>query len=44
MLIILDLGLLYHNLCHVHYIPFTCDKEFLKFWDFEKYFELKKIL
>jgi hypothetical protein len=26
-------------MCQLHYTPFTCDKIFLKFWDFKKHFE-----
>jgi hypothetical protein len=27
------------SICHVHYIPFTCGRGLLKFWDFETYFD-----
>jgi len=47
MLIILGFKFLYYKLqicfiCHVHYTPFTCDKIFLKIWNFQTYFEFLK--
>jgi hypothetical protein len=42
------LGFHFHKLqlcfiCHAHYIPFKRGKGFLKFENFEKYFEFLKI-
>jgi hypothetical protein len=47
MLTTLEFNFLYYKLqlCfiyHVHYTPFTCDNWFLKFQDFETYFEILK--
>jgi hypothetical protein len=45
MLTTLGFYYLYHKIqlffvCHAHYTLFTCGKGFLKFYKFEKYFEL----
>jgi hypothetical protein len=47
MLTTLEFNFLYYKLqlyfiYHVHYTPFACDKFFLKFQDFQTYFEFLK--